>query len=140
MEFFSNNIFLFLILIISGLIYFRMTFGGISSEVELINSNGAVNLINSSSTVILDFRSASEFDKFRISTSINIKKEDINSSNQVFKKIKKNKKILLIANSHFELYSIIKKFKDLNYQNIHVLQGGINSWINSDLPVDNGSI
>ena len=71
---------------------------------------------------------------------LTLKKEDINSSNQSLKKIKKNKKILLIANSHFELYSIIKKFKDLNYQNIHVLQGGINSWINSDLPVDNGSI
>lgn len=140
MEFFSNNIFLFLILIISGLIYSRMTFGGMSSDVELINSNGAVNLINSSPTVILDFRSSSEFDRARIASSINIKKEDINSSNQTLKKIKKNKKILLIANSHFELYSIIKNFKDLNYQNIHVLQGGINSWINSDLPVDNGSI
>ena len=82
MEFFSNNIFLFLILIISGLIYSRMTFGGMSSDVELINSNGAVNLINSSPTVILDFRSwPSEFDKARIALSINLKKEDINSSN-----------------------------------------------------------
>ena len=139
MEFFSNNIFLFLILIISGLIYFRMTFGGMSSDVELINSNGAVNLINSSPTVILDFRNPSEFDNARIASSINIKKEDINLSNQVFKKIKKNKKLLLIGNSHFELYSITKKFKDLNYQNIHVLQGGINSWINSDLPVESSS-
>ena len=95
MEFFSNNIFLFLILIISGLIYSRMTFGGMSSDVELINSNGAVNLINSSSTVILDFRSASEFDKFRISSSINIKKEDINSSNQVFKKNQKKQKNII---------------------------------------------
>jgi len=116
-----------------------MTFGGMSSDVELINSNGAVNLINTSPTIILDFRSSSEFDRARIASSINIKKEDINSSSQTLKKIKKNKKILLISNSHFELYSIIKKFKDLNYQNIHVLQGGINSWINSDLPVDNSS-
>jgi len=139
MEFFSNNIFLFLILIISGLIYSRMTYGGMSSDVELINANGAVNLINSSSTVILDFRNPSEFDKTRIALSVNLKKVDINSSNLTLKKIKKNKKILLIANSHFELYSIIKKFKDLNYPNIHVLQGGINSWISSDLPVDNGS-
>ena len=139
MEFFSNNIFLFLILIISGLIYSRMTFGGMSSDVELINANGAVNLINSSPTVILDFRNPSEFDKARIALSVNLKKEDINSSNLTLKKIKKNKKILLIANSHFELYSIIKKFKDLNYQNIHVLQGGINSWVSSDLPVENGS-
>ena len=139
MEFFSNNIFLFLILIVSGLIYSRMTFGGMSSDVELINSNGAVNLINTSPTIILDFRSSSEFDRAKIASSINIKKEDINSSNQTLKKIKKNKKILLISNSHFELYSIIKKFKDLNYQNIHILQGGINSWISSDLPVDNSS-
>ena len=139
MEFFSNNIFLFLILIISGLIYSRMTFGGMSSDVELINANGAVNLINSSPTVILDFRNSSEFDKARIALSVNLKKEDINSNNLNIKKIKKNKKILLIANSHFELYSIIKKFKDLNYQNIHVLQGGINSWISSDLPLENGS-
>ena len=92
MEFFSNNIFLFLILIIKWLIYSRMTFGGMSSEVELINSNGAVNLINSSPTVILDFRSASEFDKARFPSSINIKKEDINSSNQVFKKKSKKTK------------------------------------------------
>lgn len=140
MEFFSNNIFLFLILIVSGLIYSRMTFGGLSSDVELISSNGAVNLINSSPTVILDFRNPSEFDKARIASSINIKKEDINSSNHILNKIKKNKKILLIGNSHFELYDIIKKFKDLNHHNLHVLQGGINSWINSDLPVDSGSI
>ena len=94
MEFFSNNIFLFLILIISGLIYSRMTFGGMSSDVELINSNGAVNLINSSPTIILDFRSASEFDKARISSSINIKKEDVNSSNQSLKNQKKQKNTL----------------------------------------------
>ena len=54
-----------------------MTFGGMSSDVELINANGAVNLINSSPTVILDFRNPSEFDKARIALSVNLKKEDI---------------------------------------------------------------
>lgn len=100
-----------------------------------ISHNKAIFLINKKNATIIDIRDHNEFLKGHIINSINISIKNIKNNNCL--KLKKSKKTpLIIAHENGILSNtIIKNFKELGFEDIYILHGGINSWKTENLPL-----
>lgn len=96
-----------------------------------VNNASATDLINHQNAQIVDLRDPSEFKKECIARSVNIPADRIH---QELEKIDKAKPVLLVDNDGRRARMASTLLRGMGYQQVYVLQGGLNAWRRSGTP------
>lgn len=104
-------------------------------EVDLQCSIGADFFMSMKSTgdsLFVDRRDATDFRSFHIEGAMNLGITDL-----LAKPYWRSKKVVLVGNgrAEAELYRECARLKSVGYGSVHVLRGGMPSWLNRNLPV-----
>ncbi|AGF47185.1 rhodanese-like sulfurtransferase [Candidatus Kinetoplastibacterium desouzaii TCC079E] len=97
-----------------------------------LSTSQSIKLINSKHAMIVDFRSENDFKHHHIPQSKNISLNEIDVS---FKKINKEKYIVILSSNDKDSENIVNKMQKIGFINSYYLIGNIDSWINDGLPV-----
>ncbi len=133
-EFFGNNLILFaaaaiiLTAIIANEVHGNVTGGKRLSAVE------AVRLINDREPVVVDLRAAADFKKGHLMNAINIPAQKIESRSSELGKDKSRPVILYCALGGSSREAAVK-LRKLGYQEVYPMRGGMNGWLQSNLPI-----
>ena len=133
MDFLLNNIYLTILVIISGgLLIFPNFLSGRTGKV--ITSKNAVLRINREPSFIIDVRSEEDFNLGHIPNATNIPLEVIDEK---IKLITKNSKKLFLIYCQKGIRSdrAVNILSKLGFENTVSIDGGINAWINAQLPI-----
>lgn len=96
-----------------------------------VNNASATDLINHQNAQIVDLRDPAEFKKECIARSVNIPADRIH---QELDKIDKAKPVLLVDNDGRRSRMASTLLRGMGYQQVYVLQGGLNAWRRSGTP------
>ncbi len=90
------------------------------------------SLLSNANTLLVDLRSNAEYQSFHINGALNLNTSDLHS-----KPYWRKKTVVLIGSgkAERELYSECTRLKQLGYQQVRVLRGGMLLWLASDQPV-----
>ncbi|MBU2916909.1 MAG: rhodanese-related sulfurtransferase [Psychrosphaera sp.] len=119
---------LFLMLVMSWL-------SGATSSVKSISSHDLTMLVNRSNGHVVDIRSVADFNKGRITDSVNLPMDKITSGQFGALENKKADPIVVVCNAGMTAKSAAKLMHKAGFEQVSVLQGGIQSWISASLPV-----
>ncbi|MBD9395264.1 rhodanese-like domain-containing protein [Acidovorax sp. ACV01] len=104
-------------------------------EVDLqcsITADALASMKIAGDSLVVDRRDASDFRSFHIEGAMSLGITDL-----VAKPYWRSKKVVLIGNgrAEAELYRECARLKSVGYRSVHVLRGGMPSWLNKNLPV-----
>src|SRR5882762_1354408 len=105
------------------------------AAVKHVDARGAQELLSQTNLVILDIRTPEEFKSFHIAGATNI---DFHGSNfeQRINALDKSKAYLVHCASGGRSTRSLEIFQKHDFQSIYHLDGGINEWKNTGLPVE----
>ena len=127
MEFVSNHpvlsvaLFIFIYLIIS------FEIKNFTKKYKSINCNDLVTKINENSVTILDTREKSDFKKGHISNAVNY---DVSSGNSI-----DDKNVVVYDKDEMASVSSAEKLSANQSLKVYYLEGGVQSWIENNLPL-----
>ena len=134
-EFISNHYMLgaawallFLLLVMSWV-------SGATSGVKMISSHDLTMLVNRSNGNVVDTRPMADFNKGRITDSVNLPMDKITDGQFGALENKKDDPIVVVCNNGLSAKSAAKLMHKAGFEQVSVLQGGIQSWISASLPV-----
>ncbi|AFZ83240.1 SpoU class rRNA methylase [Candidatus Kinetoplastibacterium blastocrithidii TCC012E] len=123
----DNNILFLLIAITSAIILVAPHFRKNISSIDL---NEAIKLVNKNGAILADIRSTNDFKEKHIPQSCNTNSNDLKSDSKF-----SNKLIILICKDGTDSLKIASEMKNYGLNNILFLIGGIDEWINNELPI-----
>lgn len=128
-----------LLAVVSGVILFVPQLNGGKGGKGGISPQDAVFLINKEKAMMVDIRPQEQFEAGHIVNARNIALSDFQSEN--IQGLPKNKKtpVIVTCASGVNAHKAQKPLKDLGYESLYFLTGGINSWVKADLPLVSGS-
>lgn len=98
-----------------------------------LNVPKAIDLINHENAAVFDFRNRSQFQASHIVNSINLELESLSDN---AKKITKYKtKNVIVVSEPKQRAVALKQLSNLGFSNVYFLQGGIQAWLNENMPV-----
>lgn len=108
---------------------------GALSKVKTVNTHEMTMLVNRENGVVVDIRKPAEFNKGHITDSVNLPMEKI--SNAQFGSLEKNKTnpIVVVCNAGISAKTAANTLVKAGYENVAVLQGGMQTWTSANLPV-----
>jgi len=134
-EFISNHYMLgaawallFLLLVISWV-------SGATSAIKMVSSHDLTMLVNRSNGHVVDTRSVADFNKGRITDSINLPMDKITEGQFGALENKKADPIIIVCNTGMTAKGAAKQMSKAGFEQVSVLRGGIQSWISASLPV-----
>lgn len=134
-EFISNHYMLgsawaliFLMLVMSWV-------SGATSAVKMVSTHDLTLLVNRSNGHVVDTRPVVDFNKGRITDSINLPMDKITTGQFGALENKKSDPIVVVCNSGMSAKAAAKLMHKAGFEQVSVLQGGIQSWISASLPV-----
>ncbi|GHB73730.1 rhodanese-like domain-containing protein [Psychrosphaera saromensis] len=119
---------LFLMLVMSWL-------SGATSSVKMVSSHDLTMLVNRSNGQVVDTRAIADFNKGRITDSIHLPMDKITSGQFGALENKKADPIVIVCNTGMTAKGAAKQMSKAGFEQVSVLQGGIQSWISASLPV-----
>jgi rhodanese-related sulfurtransferase len=118
-----------LLLVIILLISSNATKGG-----KRISSQELVTLSNENKTLLIDLRSADEFNNGHITNSINIPFKDLDSRSHEIS-LNEERQIALICEMGSNSGNAGEQLMKLGFENILILRGGVSQWKMDNLPL-----
>lgn len=129
-----TNLALLAIAVISGLLLLQPLL--MASNAKSVNASQATALINQKAQVI-DVRTASEFAAGHIKNSKLLPVQTL-GSDLAQAKLKKDKPVLIICASGMRARRAAGMLEKEGYTDVSVLEGGIKTWVDAQLPVMKG--
>lgn len=108
---------------------------GFLSPVKLVNTTEATQLINKQDAVLLDTRAAKDYKNGHIVGARQIKPEEIREGNFSRLEKDKDKPIIVVCYMGNSARSVAAKMSKAGFEQVCVLQGGMNAWTGANLPV-----
>lgn len=134
LDFVADQWILFAALVIILVLLIRSWVAPKLSGVKEVNVNDAVRLLNQDDTLILDVRLDREFKTGFIQNSVNIPVGALDARVGEISKYKDNN-ILLVCQTGGRSSSAGQVLKKHGFEHLNNLNGGINAWINANMPV-----
>ncbi|MDO4643054.1 MAG: rhodanese-like domain-containing protein [Cardiobacteriaceae bacterium] len=132
-QFFQENLFFFLLLfaVLGGIVFMEIKTRNAAGK--KVNNAQAAMLANNNGTLV-DIRSAADYKQAHIAGAKNIPTPEIGEH---LGKIKKAKDcpVVLYDNDGFSTAAAAKVLQSHGFEQIYVLDGGINAWLSENLPV-----
>ncbi len=135
--FFTNHLVLcvFWLGVTGALIYMQTKL--LLVRIPKTSSNSAVMMVNHDDAIFLDHRTPEIFAKGHITNSVNVPTIDIRQ--QKFQRIEKSrdKAIILVGRDKFDSdgYNVARVLKKSGFRRIFILEGGIATWQDENLPL-----
>ena len=129
LDFFVNNIALFFLIAVSGLLLILP-----NRSKKIISVKESVVLINRQPTILVDVRNANEFTLGRIDNSLNIPLDQLAENIDKLKK-NPNKTILVYCQKGFRSSQAVKILNKLGINSAVSLEGGLDAWKKDNLPI-----
>ena len=130
LEFIANNIFLFVALIILLFLIINLESKLVFSKVKPISHDELTKLLNSAKITLLDLREKKEYSNGHIFSAKNIALTEVDTF-----KIKGESTIVTYASSDSDAQKAAKAFVSKGVKEAFYLEGGINSWIENNMPL-----
>ena len=129
MDFFVNNIALFFLIAVSGLLLLLP-----NRSKKIVSVKELVILINRQPTILVDVRNANEFTLGRIDNSLNVPLDQLAENIDKFKK-NPNKTIVVYCQKGFQSAQAVKILYKLGIDNVVSIEGGLDAWQKDNLPI-----
>ena len=129
MDFFVNNVALFFLIAVSGLLLILP-----NRSKKIISVKESVVLINRQPTILVDVRNANEFTLGRIDNSLNIPLDQLPENIDKLKK-NPNKTILVYCQKGFRSSQAVKILNKLGINSAVSIAGGLDAWKKDNLPI-----
>src|SRR5690554_3314923 len=94
-------------------------------------------LINRENALVVDLRPAAEFEKGHIPGSKNVQMSQFDPENKKLAAARALP-VVLVCKTGFTAGDAAKRLKKAGFQRVYVLEGGIGSWLQADLPLARG--
>ncbi|USQ14578.1 rhodanese-like domain-containing protein [Legionella lytica] len=133
-QFITNHWQLWLLFIIVLFLTFLNELITQKKKAKQLSPQAAVDLINNENAVVIDLRDKEAFKKGHIIDAIHAKNDDFEQ--QKMDKYK-NQPIILVCERGLQSPAIATKISAQGYKP-SVLNGGMNAWLNADLPIVKG--
>jgi len=130
LEFIANNIILFIALVVLVVLIFNLETKSLFGKVQKLSCDELTKLLNNSKITLIDLRTAEEFNSGHIVTAKNLSLEDIEKFN-----IKNDNPFVAYARTDSDALKAALKFSKLGIQKVFYLEGGIQSWIENNMPL-----
>ena len=130
MEFIANNIILFIALVVLVVLILNLETKSLFGKVQKLSCDELTKLLNNSKITLIDLRTAEEFNSGHIVTAKNLSLEDIEKFN-----IKNDNPFVAYARTDSDALKAALKFSKLGIQKVFYLEGGIQSWIENNMPL-----
>ena len=132
-EFISNHLLLSLAFIAVLFIFISITMNEKMQAFSNIDTSQLTQLVNHKDAIVIDTRSANDYDNGHIVNAINMPLADITSGNQSIDHLK-GKTVITYCVSGVTSKAACKHLIKSGVENVFNLTGGINSWIGEKLP------
>jgi len=129
LDFFVNNIALFFLIAVSGILLILP-----NRFKKTISVKESVVLINRQPTILIDVRNANEFTLGRIDNSLNIPLDQLAENIDKLKK-NPNKTILVYCQKGFRSSQAVKILNKLGIDSAVSIDGGLDAWKKDNLPI-----
>lgn len=100
---------------------------------KIVDNNEAIDIINSSNTIIIDVRDKKEINSGKINLSTNIPLTDIKNK---ITKLDKNKTIFTYCKNGIRSKTAANLFVKNEFKEIYTLKGGFDAWKDAGLPIE----
>ena len=130
LEFIADNIILFIALVILLFLIISLESKQLFGKVKPINHDKLTQLLNNTKVVLFDLRDNGEYSKGHIVSAKNITFDDIESY-----KIKNEITLVTYAASDSDAQKAATAFFSKGVQEVFYLEGGINSWVENNMPL-----
>lgn len=132
LEFFTNNVALVFLIIVSGaLLLFPKILG---ANQKVISAKDSVILMNQENIIIIDVRSSEEFAKGKIANAINIPLDKLADNIGKLKKHQK-KQLLFYCQKGIRSSQAVKLATKLGLEQCSSVDGGVDAWLKESLPM-----
>lgn len=130
-EFISNHLMLFAGWLIAGsLLLINIKKNALNS----VSSQQLVNLVNKQQAVVIDIRAHKDFANGHITSAQNILPSELTQKGKDLEKWKNNP-IVVVCNTGIQANNSCNTLKNLGFEQIFKLQGGMQSWMADNMPV-----
>ena len=133
-EFFNQNIWLFVALIVILNLLVLSLFQGRVKGVKTISALEMPQLQRTDNCVVIDVNTSTDFNSSHIPNSVNFQLDDLNADNKALLKHKDDTTIL-VCQSGTRSVKAAKQLVELGFTNLTILRGGLLSWTKENLPV-----
>ena len=132
LDFLLENIFLLLIIALSGflLLFPRFFLAGAKN----LSIKDAILMMNRNSCALIDLRSEDDFTSGHIANAQNIPYESIEKSVETLKKYS-NKHLILYCQKGIRSEKALSLLQKIGIENVYSIEGGLDQWIKGQLPL-----
>ena len=130
MEFISNNIILFIALVVLVFLIVNLETKSLFGKVQKLSCDELTKLLNNSKITLIDFRTVEEFNAGHIVTAKNLSLDDIEKLDT-----KSENPFVAYASTDSDALKAALKFSKLGIQQVFYLEGGIKSWVENNMPL-----
>ncbi|MEJ2609423.1 MAG: rhodanese-like domain-containing protein [Candidatus Thiodiazotropha sp.] len=117
-------------ILVAGLLFFNLAQG----DKNALEPISATDMINREEAVVIDVRSAADFNKGHIINAINIPSNGFANQLGVMNK-HKDKPIIVSCNSGAQSSSACTQLRKAGFERVYNLKGGILAWQSANLPI-----
>jgi rhodanese-related sulfurtransferase len=133
-EFIGNHLILFSLLIAITVMLIWNLYGGAISGVKQLSPAAVTQLINHDHAVVLDVRSAGDYEKGHILGSVSYPEREIPERREALEKYKK-RPVVVCCELGNTADRVVRSLKASGFERAYSLKGGILSWRNANLPL-----
>ena len=130
LEFIADNIILFVALIVLLFLIINLESKLVFSKVKPISHDELTKLLNNAKITLLDLREKKEYSNGHIFSAKNIALTEVDTFN-----IKGESTVVTYASSDSDAQKAAKAFVSKGVKEAFYLEGGINSWIENNMPL-----
>jgi rhodanese-related sulfurtransferase len=134
-EFISNHFIMSTAWLVLFILFVSSFMNGAGGAFKLINNSELTQLVNRQNAKVVDIRNVNDFNKGHITDSTHLALDKITGGQ--FGKLEscKNDPIVVVCNAGMSAKTAARLMHKAGFQQVAVLQGGIQSWLSANLPV-----
>ena len=129
-EFFGNHLILSLAFFIVLFMIFSLEMGALTNKFKPVTYSELTNLINKDKITLVDLRDEKDYTNGHIIDSLNLTIESIEKN-----KFNKQQPIITYSDNEKDSIKAAQEYVKQGYQMVYYLQGGIQSWVENNMPL-----
>ena len=129
-EFFGNHLILSLAFFIVLFMIFSLELGALTNKFKPVTYSELTNLINKDKITLVDLRDEKDYTNGHIIDSLNLTIESIEKN-----KFNKQQPIITYSDNEKDSIKAAQEYVKQGYQMVYYLQGGIQSWVENNMPL-----
>ena len=133
-EFIANNLFLCVAFVVVLGLTIAAEIAHQSSKANDLSPTQATRYMNNENAIVIDVNDTAQFEKGHINNAINIPFAELSNKLSELQKYK-DKALLTCCTSGKKASSACKLLKKSEFKKVHNITGGLNNWLESNLPV-----